>query len=284
MHVAVHAVGAILLCLSGARTAVGQEEAPPAPAPVPPDTAAPAPAAVAAPVPTPQSRQPAPRRWKMGAEFSYTDQSGNKALSLFTGGFKFSHQDKQAFALDGELNSRYGKSEGEVVARNHFGAVNFSPRSTSLWAPSISLKAERDPFKRLDLRFSGGAGARFTPYRRERSSDNASLSLRLAYEYTNLRETPNSPEREIQHRPRWTMEARGTQQLRPGITAQHQSSFEPSWGELANYLLRSQTGMKILLTKRLALSVEHQLSRTNRPPVGVEPDDRLFKTGIIIDF
>ena len=34
----------------------------------------------------------------------------------------------------------------------------------------------------------------------------------------------------------------------------------------------------------LALSVEYQFNRTNRPPEGVAPDDRLFKTGLIINF
>lgn len=308
MHVAVHAVLVFSLFLASAGSASGQEGTPSAPAPTRPDSTAPAPPparpdSAAPPAPSParpdsaatrsapaappraeRPKPPAPNPWKFSAEFSYTDQSGNKALSLLTSGLKFSHRDKKAFELDGNLQSRYGKSEGEVVARNYFGTLNFSPRATSLWAPSLSLKAERDPFKRLDLRFSGGAGARFTPYKPDTGSDQIAISVRLAYEYTNLRETPDGAEAEVQHRPRWTMEVRGTQEIRSGITAQHQSAFEPSWGELANYLLRSQTGMKILLTKRLALSVEHQLSRTNRPPVGVEPDDRLFKTGIIIDF
>ena len=66
------------------------------------------------------------------------------------------------------------------------------------------------------------------------------------------------------------------------------SSYEPSWGELANYLLRSQTGMKVLLTERLALSVEHQFNRTARPPTGGEPDEHyllwLSKEGNPVNF
>ena len=53
---------------------------------------------------------------------------------------------------------------------------------------------------------------------------------------------------------------------------------------MADYLLRSETEAKVLLTERLALSLGYQLNRTARPPEGVEPDDRLFKTGLIIDF
>jgi putative salt-induced outer membrane protein YdiY len=53
---------------------------------------------------------------------------------------------------------------------------------------------------------------------------------------------------------------------------------------MADYLLRSDTGLKVMLTERLALSVDYQLKRDARPPVGVEPDDRLLTTGLIIDF
>jgi len=105
-----------------------------------------------------------------------------------------------------------------------------------------------------------------------------------SYEFQNLEVQPADATEEFSHVPRWTMEMRGTRKVNDSVSAHLQSSYEPSWGELANYLLRSQTGMKVLLTERLALSVEYQFNRTNQPPEGVAPDDRLFKTGIIIDF
>src|SRR5690606_14777723 len=75
--------------------------------------------------------EPPPDLWSFAAEFSFTDQSGNKTLRLLTGGLKFSHRDKKAFELDGNLQSRYGQSEGEVVARNYFANLNFSPFKAS---------------------------------------------------------------------------------------------------------------------------------------------------------
>lgn len=224
-----------------------------------------------------------PDLWTFAAELSYTDQSGNKTLRLLTGGLKFSHREKKRFELDGSLQSRYGQSDGQVVARNYFGTVNFSPYQESRLTPSFSMKAERDPFKRLDVRFLGSAGAKITPYR-AKGGGEVSLLLMTSYEFQNLRVAAPDSTDEITHVPRWTMEMRGTQRLNESITAHVQSSYEPSWGELANYLLRSQSGMKVLLTERLALSVEYQFNRTNQPPEGVAPDDRLFKTGIIIDF
>ncbi|MQA89592.1 MAG: DUF481 domain-containing protein [Gemmatimonas sp.] len=68
------------------------------------------------------------------------------------------------------------------------------------------------------------------------------------------------------------------------FTLQHTTFYQPLWDDVASYLLRSDTGVKILLTERLALSVDYQLTRDARPPQGVEPNDRLFKTGLIIAF
>src|SRR5690606_1474453 len=99
-------------------------------------------------------------RWKISAEMSFTDQSGNKVLRLLTGGLRLSHLEESEFKLDASLQSRYGKSDGEVVARNHYASVSFDHHPQNPWSPFVSLEAERDEFKRLDLRLSGGAGAK----------------------------------------------------------------------------------------------------------------------------
>jgi hypothetical protein len=282
MHVVVHVIAIFGLLLATANVGVSQGITPPPrvepPVLIPIEPVTPPPAAEPE-----KAAEPAPDLWTFAAEFSYTDQSGNKTLRLLTGGLKFSHRDRNTFELDGSLQSRYGQSEGEVVARNYFGSVNFSPYKRSRLTPSFSMKAERDPFKRLDVRFVGSAGAKLTPYRADKTGE-LSLFLMTSYEFQNLEDAVGDDSDEFTHVPRWTMEMRGNQKLNSSVTAHVQSSYEPSWGELANYLLRSQTGMKVLLTERLALSVEYQFNRTNQPPEGVAPDDRLFKTGIIIDF
>jgi hypothetical protein len=247
------------------------------PAAPPADSSAPAPApAPAAP--------PAPDRWKFGAEFSYVEQSGNKTLRLMTAGLKLSRRDPGAADIDGNLQSRYGKSAGEVVARNYFGTVSYSPPANAKWAPSLSLRAERDPIKRLDLRFAGGAGARFTPYRSTERWNELSISARLAYEFTKLHDAQSAEEEEYRHIARWSTGIKASRQLRAGVAAEHQTSFDPAWGELEDYLLRSQTGLRVSLTERLGVLVEYQLDRNNRPAVGVDPDDRLLKAGVTVNF
>ena len=106
-----------------------------------------------------------PDRWQVSAELSYTDQSGNNELRLFTGGLNLTHLQPDRFELNSTLQSRYGKSEGELVARNYYGSLSFDLYPQNRVSPFLFVDAERDPFKRLNLRASGGAGAKYTFYR-----------------------------------------------------------------------------------------------------------------------
>ena len=228
--------------------------------------------------------EPPPERWDVSAELSFTDQTGNRTLRLLTGGLKFSHLEKSDFRLDGSVQSRYGKSEGEIVTRNHRASLAFDFRPESTWSPFLFTEAERDMFKRLELRLSGGAGAKYTFYRPESGSNEISLSAALLYSREDLSGADSIPDPPGRNLARFSVRFRADRELRPGISAHHLTSYQPIWHQMADYLLRSETGAKILLTERLALSVEYEINRTARPPEGVDPNDRLFKTGFIIDF
>jgi hypothetical protein len=170
------------------------------------------------------------------------------------------------------------------VARSHQATVALDLDPDRSWSPFLFSEAERDELRRLDLRFSGGAGAKHTLHRAADSKAEASVSLALLYSHENVLPSAVDPAPPNRNLARWSMRVRGTRELRPGLSARHVTFYQPVWDQMADYLLRSDTGMKILLTERLALSLEYQLNRTARPPEGVEPDDRLFKTGLIIDF
>lgn len=223
-------------------------------------------------------------RWKVAAELSYSDQSGNNVLRLLSGGLEISHREKEAFEFESILKSRYGKSEGDVVARNHFASLSLDLHPRDDWSPFLYLTAERDPFKRLDLRFSGGAGAKYKLQESQRAADELSMSLALLYSYEDIRPVEADPFGPNTSRARWSLRVRGGRELRPGATLRHVTFYQPIWDELADYLLRSETGARLLLTERLGFSLSYQMDRTARPPEGVTPDDRLFKTGLIIEF
>lgn len=271
MHVVVH--GAVLLALVSAPRQGAAQQSPPPPAPPPP----------AEPAPEPEPAPP-PDRWKMSAELSLTDQAGNRSLRLWTGGVSASHQRKDQFELEGSLKSRYGRSEEEVVARNHFGSLTFDLHPNAAVSPFLYANAERDPIKRLSVRFSGGAGAKYTPYQSKQRKGEISTSLALLYSYEQFLPAPQRPAPEGRNLARWSARVRGQRSLTRSVSLLHTSFYQPELADMADYLLRSETGIKVILTQSLALSVEYNLNRTSRPPEGVEPDDRLFKTGLIIDF
>lgn len=226
--------------------------------------------------------------WNISAEFSLTDQSGNKVLRLLTGGLNLSHLRREDYRLDGSVESRYGRSDGELVALSHAGNLAFDFKPETRVTPFISMDGERDEFKRLDLRLSTGAGAKYT-FQRD-GHEETSLSLAVLHSYDRVAPAPpqeSQPQTgvvDVTHRARWSLRARTNQEIRDGITLRHTTYYQPIYDQLANYLLRSETGLKILLSERLALSADYQIKRDARPPEGVEPNDRLFKTGLIIDF
>ncbi len=226
-------------------------------------------------------------RWKVSAEFSFTDQSGNKVLRLLTGGLKVTHLQEDDFELDSTIRTRYGKSEGELVAFSHTASLAFDFRPRDLWSPFVFADATRDELKRLDVRLSSGAGMKRTLYRN--GSDEASISLATLYSFEQI-SAPDPEEgsdrlaAERAHHARWSMRGRFRYGLRENVTLNHMTFYQPVWDEMANYLLRSDTGLKVLLTERLALSVEYQIQRESRPPTDVAPNDLLLTTGLIIDF
>jgi hypothetical protein len=238
--------------------------------------------AVAQPAPKPPKAKKKPDRWKISAAFSYTDQSGNKVLRLLTSGLNVSHLDKDRYKLDLALQSRYGQSDGEVVARNQYGSISVNLHPKGMFSPFLYANAERDVFQRLNLRFSGGAGAVFTPF--PNRDGDASLSLALVDSYESLRATDSDPTSPTRNLARFNVQLKGSNKVSEAVSIHHTSNFQPAANELADYLLRTDTGMKVVLTEKLALSVDYQLNRNAQPPEGVEPNDRLLKTGFIIDF
>lgn len=223
-------------------------------------------------------------RWKVSAELSFTDQSGNKILRLLTAGLRVTHLEKERFELDGSVQTRYGQSDGEVVARNHYASLSLDLHPKEAWSPFVFADAERDEIRRLDLRLKGGAGAKYTLARSAGGGEEVSASLALLYAVENIRATEPDPFPDEGGLARWSLRVRGSREIRPGTTLRHVSFFQPQWDRMADYLLRSETEAKVLLMERLALSVGYQISRTSRPPDGVAPNDRLLKTGLIIDF
>jgi len=221
-------------------------------------------------------------RWALSAELSYTDQSGNSDLRVFAGGIKARHLDRDLFRLDASLESRYGRSDGEVVARRHEGSLAFDLHPRHTWTPFLFTAAQRDPIRRLGLRLSSGLGAKYT-VERPRREPEMSISLALLHDYDRIRPQTEDEVTEVRHRARWSLRVRGGQQINDHLLIEHNSFYQPVWDEMADYLLRTDTGAKIGLTDRLALAISYRYNRNALPPEGVDPDDHILQTGVAIN-
>jgi hypothetical protein len=226
----------------------------------------------------------APRRWQASAELSYTDHTGNRTLRVLTGGFKASHLQKDLFRLDASVHSRYGESDEGVVARNHFGSLAFDLRPRERVSPFLFMDAEHDRFKRINARVSGGGGAKYVIHRTENAADEISASLALLVSHENLVPRVGDPTPGHRTVGRASLRLRGGQELPSGVRVHHVTFYQPMVDRLADYLLRSESGVRVSLNHRLALSVVHQYNRSALPPEGVAPDDRILKIGLIFDF
>jgi len=234
--------------------------------------------------PEEQQDPPAPR-WDMRAELAFTDQSGNRSLQVFTGGFNASHRHREDFRFDVGLESRYGRSDGEMVTRNDRLDVAFDLTPDEAWSPFLFAEGERDPIRQLHLRLNGGGGAKYTAARRPDGSEALSISMALlhSFERRTPQEEPADPDALLTRSlARWSTRIRAGHEVRRGTDVTHRTYYQPVWDDLADYLLRSETGLRFSLTERVAMSMVYQWNRDTSLPADVSPDDRLFRTGLTL--
>ncbi|HEX7120536.1 MAG TPA: DUF481 domain-containing protein [Longimicrobiales bacterium] len=217
-------------------------------------------------------------RWAAAAELSMTATSGNQDVTVLATGFTLRHLRQELFDFELKLQARYGSSRGEQVVENYQGTFNLDFGPGHRWSPFIYSTAEHDPFKRLDVRVSSGAGAKYRLYRAENSGE-ASLSLAMLHSYEAL--TTDVPTRTTSAR--WSLRLTGRQEIRDGVTVSSQALYEPVYNDTGDYLLAVDAGLKVLVTRSIALSVTHEYNQDSTPADGVGEIDRLLKAGILIE-
>ena len=238
-----------------------------------------------APAEAEESPNPPAPRWDMRAELAFTDQSGSRSLQVFTGGFNASHRRREDFRFDIGVQSRYGRSNGEMVTRNDRLDIAFDLTPDEAWSPFLFAEGERDPMRQLDLRLNGGAGAKYTAARRPDGSEALSISMALLHSMERRTPPVDTAETTAQlsrNLARWSTRVRAGHEVRRGTEVTHRTYYQPVWDDLADYLLRSETGLRFSLTERVALSMVYQWNRDTSLPADTSPDDRLFRTGLTL--
>lgn len=224
-----------------------------------------------------QEPEPDPERWGAEVALSLTSSGGNEQLTVLTTEIGLTHLDSAVYELGLDGRFRYGRSEGQDVAQNLRGAVNFDFRPAARWSPFLFATGEQDPFRKLRLRVTGGAGIKHTFVSTE--TDEVSLSGAVLYSYENL-EVADSLGDGISREALLSWRARGRRALSEGSRVEQVVFYQPAWNDLGDYRIESRTSGRVALSERLAFTATAIYERDSTPAPEVEPDDWSLAVGL----
>jgi hypothetical protein len=157
----------------------------------------------------------------------------------------------QADALVAYADARTDDDRRRVTARTSRLSLgtDYRPfaRVSAFWLGSVESNYQQ----RIAHRYSAGAGAKLTLYRRD--DDDVSMSLAALWERTTvLRAAPLT--RPHLTRARWSLRARVRRDLAPGIRLTHVTFYQPAVDRPARFFVDTDTSLAISVTRALALT------------------------------
>lgn len=229
---------------------------------------------------TPAARaEPREDRWAAAVDLGFASSSGNSQLTSLTTGVRVKHLQTKLFKLEWSATLRYGESQGAVVARNMQSKLDFDVGPGARIAPFIFASAERDSFRRLDLRARTGSGVKYALYRAQAGE----ASLRLAALYSREHFTPATAER-TRTDGAWSVEFKGNRELGSTIKVENATSFAPVFDAISDHNLDMTSKISSRISRRLALTLTHVYSYDSTPAADVGRTDQRFQAGLTIDF
>jgi hypothetical protein len=83
---------------------------------------------------------------------------------------------------------------------------------------------------------------------------------------------------------RFTVRATAQLPIRPGVSLFHQSQIQPVLEDPSDYLLTTETALRVIVLRRLAVQTSFVFNRDTSPPAGVSfRNDRTLTVGFVID-
>ncbi|HEU4698785.1 MAG TPA: DUF481 domain-containing protein [Gemmatimonadales bacterium] len=245
--------------------------------------------APAAPVDTGETTTAAPAavvdsaHWHASGTLSITDMSGNKTLSLFTSTVQVSRVGGRKLGVGLTVGARYGRSAGEMAVEDYTAGAELRFLPKGRVTPFVAATALRDDVKRIRVRLAASSGADLNLVRDSVRRVAVGLALLQDYERSGGDPTvPGAPDTSSS-RTRFSMRLTSTIPVRPGVAIEHRTLFEPVASNVHDYLFTTQTSIRVLLTRRLALQTTYQFNRDTTPPEGVLfRNDRTLTVGVTV--
>lgn len=219
--------------------------------------------------------------WELKGELSFTDIAGNRSLSLLSTGLgaKRVEDDRYELALSG--TARHGRSEGDIAVSTYQGELNLRFLPAEPVSPFLRTTAVHDAVRNLDVRLAMALGAEVNMLREGPSRLALGVAVLQDYESRDLPD--DSTEEPTLSSTRLNLQFRGSTPLTPGVSVEHSSQIQPVASDLGDYLLTSQTSLKVALTRTLAFQTTYSFNRDATPSPGVEfRNDRTITTGLVV--
>jgi hypothetical protein len=221
------------------------------------------------------------RRWDVTVDLGLNAAKGNTDLTVFSTGLGVKHLITEEFRLEWSGSMRYGESEGEVVARNVRSQISFDLHPDAMVSPFFYADMERDPFRRMRLRSDGGAGAKYTLWRR--GSEEASLSIAGLYSRQTFFPLAAGEITPARTDARFSGRARVRRQFGDG-RVEHTSFFRPVLDELNDFTYDATTRVSTRLNDMVSITFTHIYRHNSVPPEDVGREDQSFQAGLRVQF
>ncbi len=218
-----------------------------------------------------------PGRWGAEVGLSLNSAAGNEQLTVLTTEVGITHLETERYELSFNGRYRYGRSAGEVVARNIRGSLSLDLWPAAGWSPFVFTTVEQDPFRKLDVRADGGGGVKRTFYQRE--WDEVSLSAAVLYSYEQVQAADPAVD-PLTRTARWSWRGRARHQFREGTRLEQIFFYQPAWNDGGDYIIEARTSGRLALTSALAFTANVLYQRDSTPAPDVEPDDVSVALGL----
>lgn len=238
------------------------------------------PAAAHAQAPSAQEEE-ALDRWRVALDLGFNGAKGNNSFAILTTGLRVKRLETESFELEWSTMFRYGESEGDVIARNLKTGLTFDLHPKDLFSPFAFVDAERDAFRKLDVRTNAGAGVKYIIARSE--AGELSISAAALHDYENFTQPAGDSALMSRSNARWSLRGKASREFSSGLRFENTSWYKPVWDDGGDYNIDTLTKVSVRLSSKIGLNLSWNYRRDSTPPPNVKPDDQTFQAGVTIE-
>lgn len=223
-----------------------------------------------------------PKQWDFQVELGFNGAKGNSSFSILRTGARAKHLRTDVAEIEASVLVRYGENEEKVIADDAKATLKADLWPKARWSPFVFADVGRDKIRSLDLRFSGGAGGKWTFWSGE--SGKASVSVAALYDFQNFASSSDGSQPESESLARWSVRHKVEKTLSSSASFEQVVFYQPVWDHGSDYVLDMTNSVSTKLMANLSLAVEHEYLRDSTPPPGVGKDDQRFSVILKMSF